>query len=563
MTSVAYQYRARARPAPGPRPARRSTAPFSCSWATPATGTYDLRATATDGVGKTTTSAVVSSPPGRQHDPERGRDDQPRHAAARHRDAQRHGRRRRTRAWPRCASSTSPAPAAPGARPAPTSRRRRRSRARGTPRRSPTAATTCAPSRSTSPATCAPRRRSPRGSSTTPARSLTVTSPGMFRAHHDGQRDRDRRHRRRSRVRRSSTASPAPTAGRRSARTPRAPYSLPLERRRAAPTAPTTCARSPPTRSATRARRRSAAPTSTTPARPAPTSRAPTAASTTGSTPATRVTFTYSEAIAPASILAGWNGAARRAIRVRVNNNGTHGLDGVLRRREHDARSGCSPPARRCRSTSTTSPARRVFNATIVALGLDVHGHDRLADLGHRHDQAPRARTPMVWQPSSQATSLADGHARAGRRRSPSPGANGHRLLDGRPAPPALARLAGARAQRPARRCSRSASRSRRAGEGAPKLQLASASGALSLVELQGGRRDLPRRRDAARRGGQRLGDDHEHRHASTRRSRCSAGRRRPTRRATAAACSRASSSCVVIDVTDGGGAGDGLRRAR
>ena len=42
-----------------------STAPFSCTWATPATGTYDLRATATDGVGRTTTSAVV---PGRQVD---------------------------------------------------------------------------------------------------------------------------------------------------------------------------------------------------------------------------------------------------------------------------------------------------------------------------------------------------------------------------------------------------------------------------------------------------------------------------------------------------------------
>ena len=38
-----------------------TTAPYSCSWATPATGTYDLRATATDGVPRTATSAVVSA----------------------------------------------------------------------------------------------------------------------------------------------------------------------------------------------------------------------------------------------------------------------------------------------------------------------------------------------------------------------------------------------------------------------------------------------------------------------------------------------------------------------
>jgi len=60
VTSVLYQYRTS--PAGAWTTAcTGSGAPFSCNWATPATGTYDLRATATDGVGKTTTSAVVSS----------------------------------------------------------------------------------------------------------------------------------------------------------------------------------------------------------------------------------------------------------------------------------------------------------------------------------------------------------------------------------------------------------------------------------------------------------------------------------------------------------------------
>ena len=69
-------------------------APFSCSWATPATGTYDVRAIATDGVGKADDLRDDPRPPGRQHDPERGRDTRTRHAAARLRDPQRHRRGR-------------------------------------------------------------------------------------------------------------------------------------------------------------------------------------------------------------------------------------------------------------------------------------------------------------------------------------------------------------------------------------------------------------------------------------------------------------------------------------
>jgi hypothetical protein len=60
VASVAYQYRT-SPSGTWTAACSSSTAPFSCSWATPATGTYDLRAIATDGVSKTTTSAVVSA----------------------------------------------------------------------------------------------------------------------------------------------------------------------------------------------------------------------------------------------------------------------------------------------------------------------------------------------------------------------------------------------------------------------------------------------------------------------------------------------------------------------
>jgi hypothetical protein len=60
VTSVAYQYRTSPL-GTWTAACSSSTAPFSCSWATPVTGTYDLRAIATDGVSKQTTSAVVSA----------------------------------------------------------------------------------------------------------------------------------------------------------------------------------------------------------------------------------------------------------------------------------------------------------------------------------------------------------------------------------------------------------------------------------------------------------------------------------------------------------------------
>jgi hypothetical protein len=60
VASVAYQYRT-SPSGTWTAACSSSTAPFSCSWATPATGSYDLRAIATDGVNRAATSAVVSA----------------------------------------------------------------------------------------------------------------------------------------------------------------------------------------------------------------------------------------------------------------------------------------------------------------------------------------------------------------------------------------------------------------------------------------------------------------------------------------------------------------------
>ncbi|HET8949162.1 MAG TPA: Ig-like domain-containing protein [Solirubrobacteraceae bacterium] len=61
VAGVLYQYRANGSTGAWSTACTGSTAPFSCSWATPATGNYELRATATDGVGKTTTTATISN----------------------------------------------------------------------------------------------------------------------------------------------------------------------------------------------------------------------------------------------------------------------------------------------------------------------------------------------------------------------------------------------------------------------------------------------------------------------------------------------------------------------
>jgi hypothetical protein len=61
VASVLYQYRANGSTGAWSTACTGSTAPFSCSWATPVTGNYELRATATDGVGKTTTTATIGN----------------------------------------------------------------------------------------------------------------------------------------------------------------------------------------------------------------------------------------------------------------------------------------------------------------------------------------------------------------------------------------------------------------------------------------------------------------------------------------------------------------------
>ena len=353
-------------------------------------------------------------------------------------------------------------------------------------------------------------------SATVAARVVDNTGPAVSRhraracsaAHHDRQRHGDRRHRRRSRV-----AIQYSLAGAGSWTTictdTTAPYSCSWNAAGAAPTAPTTCARSPPTRSATRrTSARRAAPTSTTPARPAPTSRAPTAASNDRLDAGDTVIFTYSAGDRARLDPRRLERRAPTAIRVRVNNNGTPDYDGVLRRREHDAARPARPRGTALHDERQPRHRRDAcFNATIAPLGLDVHGHDRHADLGRRHGRAANGQARR-WSgsPSSQATNLATGIARAGRRRSTETGGNGHRLL-----------MAGRLPQLSA--AARSRSRSTRCsallalglafappGEGAPSCGSRRASGSLSLSNSKEGAGDLPRRRDAPRPGGQRLG---------------------------------------------------------
>jgi chitinase len=61
VASVLYQYRANGSTGAWSTACTGSSAPFSCSWATPATGSYELRAIATDGVSKTTTTATLGN----------------------------------------------------------------------------------------------------------------------------------------------------------------------------------------------------------------------------------------------------------------------------------------------------------------------------------------------------------------------------------------------------------------------------------------------------------------------------------------------------------------------
>ena len=59
VSQVLYEYRANGSSGAWSTACTGSTAPFSCNWTTPATGSYDVRAIATDGVNRSTTSATI------------------------------------------------------------------------------------------------------------------------------------------------------------------------------------------------------------------------------------------------------------------------------------------------------------------------------------------------------------------------------------------------------------------------------------------------------------------------------------------------------------------------
>ncbi len=118
------------------------------------------------------------------------------------------------------------------------------------------------------------------------------------------------------------------------------------------------------------------------------------------------VSFSYSAAIAPASILAGWSGAST-AMRVRVNNNGT--TDSM---EFYDAANttplGLLAPGTTLAINIDHVTATSDFNATIVRSGSDI-----TVTIGSLISGAvttrPKGKNDMVWQTSSQATSLATG----------------------------------------------------------------------------------------------------------------------------------------------------------
>jgi hypothetical protein len=119
------------------------------------------------------------------------------------------------------------------------------------------------------------------------------------------------------------------------------------------------------------------------------------------------VIFTYSAAITPSSILAGWSGAAPAAIRVRVNNNGP--ADSM---EFYDAANTTSLGLLSSGTTLSINidhvTASSLFNATISRSGATF-----TVTIGSLISGAvttnPKGKSPMVWLTSSQATSQATG----------------------------------------------------------------------------------------------------------------------------------------------------------
>ena len=120
VSSVLYQYRANGSTGAWSTACTGASAPFSCTGPTPADR---LLRPARDRHRRRQPAPRPrprSSPARGQHDPQRGGDEQPRHARCAAPSPSTAPAPTRTRAWPRCASSTSSAPAARGAPRAPT-----------------------------------------------------------------------------------------------------------------------------------------------------------------------------------------------------------------------------------------------------------------------------------------------------------------------------------------------------------------------------------------------------------------------------------------------------------
>ena len=157
-----------------------ATTPFTCAFntASVADGLYDFRATATDNAGRTTTSTTVTARRIDNTNPVTSTLADRRHEPRRQRQLHRHRGRQRGGSGVAHAGRSRPRPRAPTPGPtcAPTPRPRS-ARAPATSTASPTASTTSARSSPTTPATRSPRRPRPARASTTTARSTSVTNP--------------------------------------------------------------------------------------------------------------------------------------------------------------------------------------------------------------------------------------------------------------------------------------------------------------------------------------------------------------------------------------------------
>ena len=119
------------------------------------------------------------------------------------------------------------------------------------------------------------------------------------------------------------------------------------------------------------------------------------------------VTFTYSAAIAPASILAGWSGAAPAAVRVRVNNSGSS--DSM---EFYDA-ANSTPLGLLATGSVLSINIDHVTAATVFDATISRSGSTFTVTIGSLISGAvsanPKGKSPMIWRPSSQATSQATG----------------------------------------------------------------------------------------------------------------------------------------------------------